>query len=82
MQTLKVALKSAELVVREYVKKLESENAKVQRQIAKLECTYMSQANKISALEKKLNAYLKKGHITVIVDRRVLRISPKCASRS
>lgn len=69
MQTLRAALMSAELLVREYMKKLESENAKLQRQIAKLECNQMSQTNKISALQKKLNAYLKKGHITVIVDR-------------
>jgi ribosomal protein L18E len=69
MQTLRAAFKSAELVIREYVKKMESENAKLQRQIAKLECNYMSQTNKNSALQKKLNAYLKKGHITVIVDR-------------
>jgi ribosomal protein L18E len=69
MQTIRAAIKSTEMVVREYVKKLESENAKLQRQIAKLECNDMSQKNKISALQKKLNAYLKKGHITVIVDR-------------
>ena len=69
MQTLGAALMSAEFVIREYVKKLESENAKLQRQMAKLECNDMSQTNKISALRKKLNAYLKKDHITVIVDR-------------
>jgi len=74
MQTLRAAIKSTEVVVRDYVKKLESENAKLQRQIAKLECNDMSQKNKISALQRKLNAYLKKGHITVIVDR-------SCASK-
>jgi len=50
MQTIRAAIKSTEMVVREYVKKLESENAKLQRQIAKLECNDMSQKNKISAL--------------------------------
>ena len=69
MQTIKAAIKSTEVVVREYVKKLEAENARLQRQLAKLECNDMSQKHKISALQKKLNAYLKKGHITVIVDR-------------
>jgi len=69
MQTIRAAIKSTEMVVREYVKKLESENAKLQRQIAKLECNDMLQKNKISALQKKLKTYLKKGHITVIVDR-------------
>jgi hypothetical protein len=69
MQTIRAAIKSTEMVVREYVKKLESENAKLQRKIAELECNGMSQKNKISAIQKKLNAYLKKGHITVIVDR-------------
>ena len=68
---IKAALKSADFIIREYVRKLEAENAKLQRKIAKLECNDMSQKHEISALKKKLNAYLKKGHITVLVNRNV-----------
>ena len=68
---IKAALKSVDLIIREYVKKLEAENARLQRKIAKLECNDMSQKHEISALKKKLNAYLKKGHITVIVNRNI-----------
>jgi len=38
----KLALKSADLVVREYLRNLEMQNAKLQKEIAKLECTNMS----------------------------------------
>ena len=65
-QSLKLALKSADPIVRNYVRNLESEISKLQKQNAKLECTNMSNKHKISALQKKLNAYLKKGHITVV----------------
>jgi len=68
---IKAALKSADLIIREYVKKLEAENAKLQRKIAKLECNDISQKHEISALKKKLDAYLKKGHVTVVVNRNV-----------
>jgi len=64
-QTLNLALKSADLVLRDYVRNLELENAKLQKQIAKLECASTSYKHKIAALQKELNAYLKKGHITV-----------------
>jgi hypothetical protein len=70
-QSLKLLLKSSQLPVREYVRHLELENAKLQKQIAKLECTNMSHKNKIAALQKELNKYLKKGHLTVIVNRNV-----------
>ena len=58
-----------DLIIREYVRKLEAENARLQRKIARLECNDMSQKHEISALKKKLDAYLKKGHLTVIVRR-------------
>jgi predicted RNase H-like nuclease (RuvC/YqgF family) len=70
-QSLKLLLKSSQLPVREYVRHLELENAKLQKQIAKLECTNMSHKNKIAALKKELNKDLKKGHLTVIVNRNV-----------
>lgn len=66
-QTIKSAIQSSQLPIREYVRNLESENAKLQRKIAKFQCNDLSQKNEISALKKKLNAYLKKGHLTVVV---------------
>ena len=64
-QALNLARKSADLVLRDYVKNLESKNAKLQKQIAKLECASTSYKHKVAALQKELSAYLKKGHITV-----------------
>ena len=66
---IKLALKSTDFIIREYVRTLEAENAKLQTKIAKLECNDISQKHEISALKKKLNAYLKKGHLTVGIDR-------------
>jgi hypothetical protein len=57
---IKSQLKSANVIIRDYVRKVEAENEKHQRIIAKLECMDMSQKHEISALKKKLNAYLKK----------------------
>jgi len=68
---IKSALKSTDFIIREYVRKLEAENAKLQTKIAKLECNDMSQKHEISALKKKLDAYLKKGHLTVVINRNV-----------
>jgi len=68
---IKLALKSTDFIIREYVRKLEAENAKLQTKIAKLECSDMSKKHEISALKKRLDAYLKKGHLTVVVNRNV-----------
>ena len=68
---IKLILKSSNLIVREYVKKLEIENVNLQKKIAKLECNGMSQKHEISALKKKLNEHLKKDHLTIIVNRNV-----------
>lgn len=70
-QSLKLLLKSSQLPVREYVRNLESQIAQLQKQKAKLECNNTSQKHEIAALKKELNAYLKKGHITVLVNRNV-----------
>lgn len=66
---IKTALKSTSVLVREYVKNLETENAKLQKNIAKLECNEISNKHKITELKKELNKLIKKGHITVNVNR-------------
>lgn len=66
---IKTALKSTSVLVREYVKNLEAENAKLQKNIAKLECNEISNKHKITELKKELNKLIKKGHITVNVNR-------------
>ncbi|HNV89127.1 MAG TPA: hypothetical protein PKL53_09215 [Methylotenera sp.] len=67
--SLKLLIKSSQLPVREYVRNLEAENTKLQKQIAKLECNNISQKHEVSALKQKLNAYLKKGHVTVVLNK-------------
>lgn len=74
-QSLKQLIKSLQLPVREYVKNLESQIAKLQKQKAKFECNDMSQRHEIAALKKQLSACLKKGHITVLVNRNVSKNS-------
>ena len=64
-QTLNLALKSSELVVQEYVKQLEAINAKLQKQIAKLECDCTSYKHKIASIQSELNKRIKQGHTTV-----------------
>ena len=66
---IKTALKSTSVLVREYVKNLETENVKLQKNIAKLECNEISNKHKITELKKELNKLIKKGHITVNVNR-------------
>ena len=62
--SLKLALKSSELIVRQYVINLESQNAKLQKEIAKLEAQNIGQKNEISALKKELRKG-KKVHVKV-----------------
>lgn len=68
---VKSALKSTSLLIREYVKKLETENAKLQKNIAKLECDGISNKHRINELKKELDKCLKKGHLTVNVNRNI-----------
>jgi len=66
---IKSQLKSANVIIRDYVRKVEAENEKLQRIIAKLECMDMSQKHEISALKKEVECLPKKGHITVHINR-------------
>jgi len=66
---IKSALKSTPLIIREYVRNLEAENAKLQKSIAKHECNAISNKHKIAELKKELDACIKKGHLTVVVNR-------------
>ena len=68
---VQAALKAAEPEVHAYVKNLEAENARLQRKIAKLECDNMSYKHRVASLQKELKKYLKKGHLTVLVNRNV-----------
>ena len=68
---IKSALEASQVVVRDYVRNLEGENVRLQRQIAKLECNNMSYKNRVASLQNELSKYLKKGHITVRVNRNV-----------
>ena len=68
---IKSALKSASLLIREYVKGLEAGNEKLQKNIAKLESSEISSKHKINELKKELDKCLKKGHLTVSVNRNI-----------
>jgi predicted nuclease with TOPRIM domain len=66
---LTTALKSSPLLIRDYVKNLETENAKLQKTIAKLESNAISSKHKIAELKKELDKCFKKGHLIVNVNR-------------
>ena len=53
---IKFAFGPTDFRVREYVRKLEAQNAKLQKKIARLESSKLSYKNKVAALRKKLNA--------------------------
>ncbi len=67
--TIKLALRAADLVVREYVRNLEGQNAKLHKEIARLECLKMDYKNKVAALQKKLSACIKKEPLRIYVNR-------------
>jgi hypothetical protein len=67
-QSLKLLLKSSDLPVREYVRQLELEIAKLQKENAKLECKDISQKLEIAALKNEVKAHLKKGHLTIVLN--------------
>ena len=69
--SIKLALRDADLVVREYVRNLEAQNAKLQKEIARFECSKMDYKITIATLRKELNACIKKAKnpLTVIVNR-------------
>lgn len=66
---IKSALKSAPLIIREYVRSLEAENSKLQKSIAKHECNEISNKHKMAELKKNLDTCIKKGHLTDVIDR-------------
>ncbi|PKO83743.1 MAG: hypothetical protein CVU17_06575 [Betaproteobacteria bacterium HGW-Betaproteobacteria-11] len=68
-QTLKLAIKASDLPVREYVRNLELKIVQLQKRNVKLECDYLAQKTEIAALKKKVAAYHKKGHVTVVINR-------------
>ena len=62
---LQSKLKKADPTIRNYVHELESENEKLQRQIAKLQVHEVSSDNRIKALEKALKEDAPQVHINV-----------------
>jgi hypothetical protein len=65
--TLKALLRGADPMLVEYVKSLERENSKLQKQIVALECNAVSSKNRVASLQKEVNKLVKKGHITVVL---------------
>ncbi len=68
-QSLKLAIKSSDLPIREYTRNLELQIVQLQKKNVKLECNDLAQKTQISALKKQVTAYHKKGHVTVVVNR-------------
>ena len=64
---LNAGLRRADTIVREYVKGLKAENAKLQRQVVKLECEAVSATNRIASLEREVHKLVTKGHVTVVI---------------
>jgi predicted nucleic acid-binding Zn-ribbon protein len=54
---LRQSLKGSKVIVRQYVKRLTSENARLQSRIAQLEAKLTSSKNRISALENEAKKY-------------------------
>ena len=54
---LKMLLEKADTHIKQYVSAMEAENAKLQRQIAKLEVNQVSLNNRVKALEKELKKH-------------------------
>lgn len=63
------ALKASQLIVREYVKALQTENAKLQRRIAQLETKALSNDRRILELEKEFKRLGHKTFATELADR-------------
>lgn len=63
--SLQAKLKNSDPDVLVYVKYLESENRKLQKQIVKFQSQHFTDKNRITALEKEL----KKGHVRVTINR-------------
>lgn len=56
LDSLQLALKAAPPVLVEYVRQLQSENLKLQREIAKLNVTQLTRANEVVALTEQVHA--------------------------
>lgn len=70
--SLKVALKAAKPVVQQYVVSLESQNAKLQKEIGKLEAQNIGYKHEIVALKKELQKLQSKHKPSVDVSAELL----------
>ena len=73
---LKLALKSLPGVLRDYVRNLVAENARLQAKIAKHECSNMSSKHRVTALQKELNKLQKQERVVVHIHRDVKKKPP------
>jgi len=64
---LKALLRDADPILRQYVKGLERENAKLQKRIVALECNAVSSKHRVGSLQKEGDKLVKKGHFTVVL---------------
>lgn len=64
-------LKASETEIRNYISYLQAENAKLQKRVAQLAVACISKDHRIASLDKELKKQIKKGHLTVIVNRSV-----------
>lgn len=79
---LKRKLKLCETDIINYVSELEFENAKLQRQVAKLQVDKMSSKNRIMALQKELNKFTTRNKITDADVSKWFNPSPKVVTNS
>ena len=67
-KALHAPFKSAKPELQHYIAALESENAKLHRQIAKLEAQDVTKQHRITALEKEMKALTKKRGFNLIMN--------------
>lgn len=67
-ESLDVSFQAAQPVLQNYVVALESENAKLHKQISKLEVQDISKQNRITALENELKEEAKKHGFNLNID--------------
>jgi hypothetical protein len=65
--SIKSLLRTADPMLQQYVRGLVNENASLQKRIVKLECNEVSNKDRVAALQKEVNALVKKGHLTVVL---------------
>ena len=60
-------LKNLQPEIKLYITHLEQENLRLQKQVAKLQVSYLSVTNKIKAMEKEITALTKKEGFSIVI---------------